>query len=382
MSSVTFRPSATLEPEDHHTTELSSPPPIESPSDGYGSSPPSNETIRSILRAPSPSNQYPLSRQVQNLERREREAQRKCSRLEEKCRELSLALERMTKERDEDKTSLEQRCQLAEAKSISVEAELKKQYDLCVANYEASEAEQKLAMSNLNSQFDRERKKVEQLCEKNLTLQNENVNLTIELAAMSDKYASSEMMLEEKTHESHLYRCAYSTVFKCSISVKEKCTIRDVLVRVIGRMRDEKRRQRERRANQDQNEDDEAQTEHSAQESSLFVSSSVDAAVEVEDSSLGLSNPSSRRKRPVKNLVEDEVSGEILEDTSLLELRRKRAAEAEDSSLGLSSPSSRRKRILKNQDEDQSSGEDSEDIPLLELRRKRAKKFDHDIEIL
>ncbi|KAK1248501.1 hypothetical protein MKX08_006721 [Trichoderma sp. CBMAI-0020] len=330
MSSVAFRPSATLEPEEDHTRELSSPP-IESPSERYGSSPPSDDIIRSILRAPSPSTQYPLSRQVQNLERREREAQRKCTHLEEQCRELSLALERMKAERDDDRTSLEQRCQLAEAKLISVEAELKTQYDMRVAHYEASDAAHKLAMSNLSSEFNRQRKKVEQLCEKNRTLHDDNAHLTMELAAMSEKYAFSEMMLEEKTLESRLYRCAYSTVFKCSLSVKEKCTIRDVLIRVIDRMRNERRRERERQANQDQNDDEEAQSELSTLESS----SSVDAA-----------------------------------------------AAAQDSSLGLSSPSSRRKRLLKNQDEDEVSSEDSDDIPLLDLRRKRAKKFDRDIEIL
>ncbi|PNP37414.1 hypothetical protein TGAMA5MH_10713 [Trichoderma gamsii] len=329
-----IRRSVTLQADsDRATTQPSSLPTIQPSVEGSVS--PTfcdDELLRSVLRAPSPSNQYPLSRQVQNLERREREAQRKCNSLEEKCRELSLALEHMTKERDEDKTNLEQRCGLAEAKLISVEAELKKQYDMCVAKYEASEAEQKLAIRNLNNHLKKERQKTEQLCERNLALHDENANLTTELAAMSDKYASSEIMLKEKTLESRLYRCAYSTVFKYSISIKEKCTVRDVLVRVIGCMRDERRRERESQAIQGQDDEQEAQPEHSTLESSLFVSSSsVEAAAKIDDSSLGLSSPSSRRKRVMANQDGDQGSSEVSDDDMpLIDLRRKRAKKFED----------------------------------------------------
>lgn len=301
-----LRRSTTLQPDsDRATTQPSSPPTVQPSIEGSDSPFCDDEILGSIsTHAVSPS-PYPLSRQVFNLERREREAQLNCNRLEEKCRELSLALERMKKEKHEMETNYEARCQLAEVKTISVIKQLKK-----------------------------EKYKVKELNDK-------NEDLVTDLAAASEKKTFLEKMLEEKTHESYIFRCAYRVVFKCSLSIKEKCTIYGVLKRVIERCRAERHREVEAQANRDQNQkDEEAQPESpplESSESSLFKSSSsVDAAAEVADPSLGLSSPSSRRKR-----------------------------------------------LLETQDENQASSEDSdEDMPLLDVRRKRAKRFEYDIEVL
>lgn len=299
-----LRRSTTLQADsDRATTQPSSPPTVQ-PSIEGGNSPPfcDDEILRSIVTHAASSSPYPLSRQVFNLERREREAQLNCTRLEEKCRELSLALERMREEKHDMEASYEARCQLAEVRATSVIKQLKK-----------------------------EKNKVKELNEK-------NEDLVTNLAAASEKNTHLEKMLEEKTHESYVFRCAYRIVSKCSLSIKEKCSIYGVLKRVIERCQAERQREIEAQASRDrdQKNEEDAQLEPSTLESSLFVSSSsVDAAAEVDDSSLGLSSPSSRRKR-----------------------------------------------LLKNEDDDQASSEDSDDMPLLDLRRKRAKKFDQDIEIL
>lgn len=297
------RRSATLQADsDRATTQPSSPPTIQPSVEGSESPPFCNDEIpRSIATHASSPGPYPLSRQVFNLERREREAQLNCTRLEEKCRELSLALERMREEKHDMEARCEARCHLVAEETAMALTEMTK-----------------------------EKYKVKELNDK-------NEDLVADLAAASEKKIHLEKMLEEKTHESYVFRCAYRIVFKCSLSIKEKCSISGVLKRVIERCQAERQREIEAQADRDRDQkDEEAQPEPSALESSLFVSSSsVEAAAEVEDSSLGLSSPSSRRKR-----------------------------------------------LLEKQDEDEASSGDSEDMPLIELRRKRAKKFDHDIEIL
>ncbi|KAM0525541.1 hypothetical protein ACHAPE_000248 [Trichoderma viride] len=293
------RRSATLQADsDRATTQPSSPPTIQPSVEGSESPPFCNDEIpRSIATHASSPGPYPLSRQVFNLERREREAQLNCTRLEEKCRELSLALERMREEKHGMEASYEARCQLAEVKTTSVIKQLKKEKD-----------------------------KV-----KELNLKNED--FVTDLAAASEKNTHLEKMLEEKTHESYVFRCAYRIVFKCSLSIKEKCSISGVLKRVIERYQAERQREIEAQADRDRDQKgEEAQPEPSALESSLFVSSSsVEAAAEVEDSSLGLSSPSSRRKRLLETRDDDQTSSEDSEeDMPLLEVRRKRAKLAKE----------------------------------------------------
>jgi hypothetical protein len=297
------RRSVTLQADsDWATTQPSSPPTIQPSIENSGSPFCDDEILRSIVTqgaAPSP---YPLSRQVFNLERREREAQLNCTRLEEKCRELSFALEEMKKEKHEMEARYEARCQLAEFKTIAVIKELN---------------EERYIVKELN---------------------DKNENLATDLTTASEKIVSLEKMLEEKTYESYVFRCAYRVVFKFTISIKEKCTLQGVLKRVIERCQTERQRELEAQADRDRDQNNEeeeeaeeeevvAQLDSSTQESSLFVSSSsVDAAAEVEDSSLGLSSPSSRRKRLLEAKGENQVSSEDSdEDMPLLDLRRKRA---------------------------------------------------------
>ncbi|PON30517.1 hypothetical protein TGAM01_v200957 [Trichoderma gamsii] len=289
-----LRRSVTLQADsDRATTQPSSPPTIQPSVEGSESPPFCDDEIpRSIANHASSPGLYPLSRQVFNLERREREAQLNCTRLEEKCRELSLALERMREEKHDMEASYEARCQLVEARKTCVIKQLKKEKD-----------------------------KVKELCEK-------NDDLVMDLAAASEKNTYIEKMLEEKTHESYVFRCAYRVVFKCSLSIKEKCSISGVLKRVIERCQAERQRDIEAQADRDRDQKD----EEAQPESSLFVSSSsVEAAAEAEDLSLGLSSPSSRRKRLLENHDEDQASSEDSDDDMpLLEIRRKRAKRFED----------------------------------------------------
>ncbi|KAL6890696.1 hypothetical protein GGI43DRAFT_387499 [Trichoderma evansii] len=273
MSSTAFRRSATLNLESDQATQPSSPP-TEPPSNESNDSFFSDEAMRSLLN-PSPPSQYPLSHQVLNLERREREAQLKCERLEEKCRELSLALDRMAKEKHEMEASYEARCQLAEVKAIAVNKQLKK-----------------------------ERDKVEEL-------NGKNENLITDLAAASEKNTFTEKMLEEKTHESYIFRCAYRVVFKCSLSIKEKSTIRGVLTRVINRRRAERRKEIEAQANRDRNQNDE---ERQLDSSTLESSSNLAAVTEAADSN------SRRRYKQVSSDSDDEMP--------LFDVRKKRAKKA------------------------------------------------------
>lgn len=295
MSSDAFRPSAALQPEDQQITQLS-PPPVEPPSDLRNNPLLPNDEILPSIEADIPS--YPLSRQVLNLERREREAQLKCSRLEEKCRELSSALERTTKEKHEMGATYEARCQLAEAEAISINKQLKK-----------------------------ERNKFEELNDKNETL-------VADLAAASENNTFLKKMLEEKTHESYIFRCAYRVVFKCSLSIKEKCTIHGVLRRVIERCWAERRREVEAQESRDQSRnDEERQLESSTPESS----SKLADATEASDSNLGLLSPRSLRKRQLEETqalnLPKASSEDSDEDMPLLNVRKKRAKKAKDYAL-------------------------------------------------
>lgn len=294
-SSAAFRQNATLNPESDPATQPSSPL-TDLPSNEGSDSFFSDEVMRSLLN-PSQHSQYPLSRQVLNLERREREAQLKYSSLEEKCRELSLALERTTKEKHEMQASYEARCQLADVKAIAV-----------------------------NKQLNKERDKVEVLTEK-------NENLIADLAAASEKITSMEKMLEEKTHESYIFRCAYRVVFKCSLSIKEKSTIRGVLSRVIDRRQAERRREVEAQANRDRNQNDE---ERQLESSTLESSSNLATVTEAADSNSRVSLPrvlsfreSNRQLKRIQRRYKH-VPSDSDDDMPLLDVRKKRAKQAQD----------------------------------------------------
>lgn len=336
MRSTSFRPSATLQLEGQQLRQLP-PPPIEPLSDLGNDSLLNDDILPSIeANPPTHNNPYPLSRQVLNLERREREAQSKCTRLEVKCRELSLALECMTKERDEANASCEKRCQLADEKVVLMEGQMKEMKETYETKQKLSEAKLKSAVLSLNKQLKKESGKIEELLEKNLILHDKNTNLTVELATASEKNTDMEKMLEEKTLESYVFRCAYRVVFKCSLSIQEKCTIRGVLRRVIERRRAERRRDVEAQANRDQNQDEERRLESSP---ALESSSNPAAVTKGADSSSILLSPRSaiKRRRQLEAIEahykghrapSEESDSDSDEDMPLLDVRKKRAKKA------------------------------------------------------
>ncbi|KAM0265689.1 hypothetical protein ACHAQJ_000123 [Trichoderma viride] len=250
-----------------------------------------------------PPNPYPLSQQVLGLEKREQEAQAKCTLLEEKYRQLRLAMERLTKERDKERFDHEARCKSLEAAN---EAALK--------------------------QIEKEKDKFKELNAK-------NESLVADLAAASEEKTRLSEMLEEKTHESYVFRCACCILFKVAPSTSERVTIRNLLRDVLLHYIDKRKREHEDQENQVQDQSNEGQLAEPRpqQESSPCVAIS-DAA----ESDVGSENLSLGRKRPRTRSGEEIVPDDWLqscerasdddtdEDMPLTEVRKKRAKKSKD----------------------------------------------------
>jgi hypothetical protein len=252
MSSTALRRHVSLKSDLDQEKELS-PPPTDQASDEdfcysiFGTTPPTSQTsipqdevskwldledelekrhARSTLSIQAdtpPPNPYPLSQQVLSLEKREQEAQAYCKLLESKCRQLNLTVERLINERDKERSDHEERCKSLEA-----------------ANNIALE------------QLEKEQDKVKELNIK-------NASLVADLAAASEEKTRLTELVEEKTHESHIFRCACCVMFKLASSTNERVTIRYLLRDVLRHYIGKRKREREAKENQVQDQNNEEQ---------------------------------------------------------------------------------------------------------------------------
>ncbi|KAH6605917.1 hypothetical protein Trco_005070 [Trichoderma cornu-damae] len=242
---------------------------------------------------PPSSNPYPLSRQVFNLEKREQEAQDKCKFLEKEYQELAVTVERLTTARDEERSDNEARCKSLEAANAASLEQLKEEKD-----------------------------KLEDLCIK-------NESLAADLAAASEEKTFLTEMLEEKTHESYVFRCALAVVFKLTPSIRERITFRDLLRDVLLHYYNKRQKERQNQENQNQHQESQGQEQNDTtmdsepppqqeqqQDSSPWTSDAAESDVGSKDLRL-------RRKRPWAARAK-RSSGDTDDDMPLIDVLKKR----------------------------------------------------------
>ncbi|QYS95978.1 hypothetical protein H0G86_003243 [Trichoderma simmonsii] len=139
------------------------------------------------------SGQYPVSRQVFDLEKRAQELQEKRDYFQNQCNELTLIVERLNKATKKER-----------------------------ADHEAKCASLKAANDDMAKQLEEEKDKVKEL-------QSKNEDLVKDLAAASERKNFLAKMLEEKTYESWIFRCALAVVFKSTPSTRERVSMRKLI---------------------------------------------------------------------------------------------------------------------------------------------------------
>ncbi|UKZ49937.1 hypothetical protein TrVGV298_004192 [Trichoderma virens] len=159
------------------------------------------------------SNKYPLSQQVFELEKRAQELQDNCEFWKKKSLELTLSLEGLTK-------------------LVKIER----------SDHEANRKSLEAANDALTKQLEQEKNKFKELQAKNESLSGEKAMLA--------------KMLEEKTYESWIFRCAVAVVYKATPSARERVSMRQLIRDVFARLHENYQRGREAQEDagaQDQN---------------------------------------------------------------------------------------------------------------------------------
>ncbi|KAL7962236.1 hypothetical protein V8C34DRAFT_205253 [Trichoderma compactum] len=136
---------------------------------------------------------YPVSRQVFDLEKRAQELRDKRDHLQEKCNELTLTVECLNKVAKKERSDHEAKC-----------------------------ARLRAANDGMAQQLEQERDKVKEL-------RSKNESLVEDLAAASERTAFLAKMLEEKSYESWIFRCALAVVFKATPSTRERVSMRKLI---------------------------------------------------------------------------------------------------------------------------------------------------------
>lgn len=139
------------------------------------------------------SGRYPVSRQVFDLEKRAQELQEKRDYFQNQCNELTLIVERLNKATKKERSDHEAKC-----------------------------ASLKAANDDMAKQLEEEKDKVKEL-------ESKNESLAKDLAAASERNAFLTKMLEEKTYESWIFRCALAVVFKSTPSTRERVSMRKLI---------------------------------------------------------------------------------------------------------------------------------------------------------
>ncbi|KAL7938742.1 hypothetical protein V8C35DRAFT_328701 [Trichoderma chlorosporum] len=243
--------------------------------------------------------QYPLSRQVYDLEKKAQELQDKRDFFQNQCHEVTLTLERLTKATKKERSEHEEECKNLEA-----------------------------VIDALAKQLEEEKDKVRELQAKNEILDIDLVTTFYENTALSK-------MLEEKSYESWIFRCALAVVFKLAPSTRERVAMRKLISDVLAYLREKYQRERAAQEGdraQDQNDSNRVSEEAAERsESSLWQedrpSVSVDGELDSDSEDLPLRNRKARQKRPrVKDEMEDRASDEDSDDDQpLLHILKKRA---------------------------------------------------------
>ncbi|KAL6804074.1 hypothetical protein J3E68DRAFT_434395 [Trichoderma sp. SZMC 28012] len=296
------------------------------------------------------SGQYPVSRQVFDLEKRAQELQEKRDYFQNQCNELTLIVERLNKATKKER-----------------------------ADHEAKCAALKAANDDMAKQLEEEKDKVKEL-------ESKNESLVKDLAAASERKDFLTRMLEEKTYESWIFRCALAVVFKSTPSTRERVSMRKLICDCFAALK--QKYQQDRALQQgDQVQD---QNNSNRQEESICLSDAVDIYSDSEETPLR-EIAAKKKKRPrAAEEMDSRVSSDDSEEKPLTkktaQKKRPRAAEERESRVSnddfeekpmkrgtvqkkrARSPEKKDNRVAKEDSED-------DDQPLFSVLKKRAKKL-------
>ncbi|KAL7792326.1 hypothetical protein V8C43DRAFT_305789 [Trichoderma afarasin] len=270
----------------------------------------SQRFVSSEAEASNPySDQYPVSRQVFDLEKRAQELQDKRDYFQNQCNELTLIVERLNKATKKERSDHEAKC-----------------------------ASLKASNDDMAKQLEEEKVKVKEL-------QSKNESLVKDLAAASERKDFLNKMLEEKTYESWIFRCALAVVFKSTPSTRERVSMRKLICDCFAALK------------QKYQQDRALQQGDQAEEESISLSDTGDLYSDSEETPLR--EIAAKKKRP---RVAEEKDSRISSDDSEEKPLKKKAAQKKRAR----EPEKKDNRVSK---------EDSDDQPLFSVLKKRAKKL-------
>ncbi|KAL6817840.1 hypothetical protein J3E69DRAFT_369525 [Trichoderma sp. SZMC 28015] len=254
------------------------------------------------------SGQYPVSRQVFDLEKRAQELEGKRDYFQNQCNELTLIVERLNKVTKKERADHEAKCNVLKA-----------------------------ANDDMAKQLEEGKDEVKEL-------QSKNESLIKELAAASERNTFLTKMLEEKTYESWIFRCALAVVFKSTPSARERVSMRKLICDCFAALKQKYQQDR-------------ALQQGDQQEESICLSDAGDLYSDSEETPLR--EIAAKKKRP---RVAEEKDSRISSDDSEQKPLKKKAAQKKRAR----EPEKKDNRVSK---------EDSDDQPLFSVLKKRAKKL-------
>ncbi|KAL7910825.1 hypothetical protein GGI35DRAFT_492450 [Trichoderma velutinum] len=241
----------------------------------------SQKFVSSEAEASNPySGRYPVSHRVFDLEKRAQELQDKRDFFQNQCHELTLIVERLNKATKKERTDHEAKC-----------------------------ASLKVANDDMAKQLEKEKDKVKEL-------QSTNESLVRVLAAASEEKSVLNKMLEEKTYESWIFRCALAVVYKATPSSRERVSMRKLICDCFAALH--QKYQQERTLQQEDQTPDQNSSDRDSDAGDLYSDS--------ED--MPLRKKKAQKKRPrVKEERDDRVSNDDSDDDDqpLFHVLKKRA---------------------------------------------------------
>ncbi|KAL6875247.1 hypothetical protein J3F83DRAFT_554634 [Trichoderma novae-zelandiae] len=251
--------------------------------------------------------QYPVTQLVLNLEKREREAQDKYKLLEKKCHDLDSAVGLIAQQRANEKSDYEAKCKSLEAAQNVIREKLLHERNMGdLARVKIGSLVTKLAAhDDIVRELEQEKKSTKGLHAKNKTLvarlvthdamlqqleeeqqqqqqqmqelQTKNESLVADLAAQAQEKDFLAAMLQEKTYESWIFRCAVGVIYKDTPS-RDRVKLGTVIRAVVFHLRD--KRQRELARQQQENDGNGQQGDQEQEQEQVQVQDNSEQTVE------------------------------------------------------------------------------------------------------
>ncbi|PKK53542.1 hypothetical protein CI102_1537 [Trichoderma harzianum] len=285
------------------------------------------------------SGRYPVSRQVFDLEKRAQELQEKRDYFQNQCNELTLIVERLNKATKKERSDHEAKC-----------------------------ASLKAANDDMAKQLEEEKDKVKEL-------ESKNESLAKDLAAASERNAFLTKMLEEKTYESWIFRCALAVVFKSTPSTRERVSMRKLICDCFAALKQKYQQDRALQQGdqtQDQNNSNRV-SEEAAQrdESSLEIAAKKKRPRVAEERDSRVSSDDSEEKSLKKKTAQKKRPQVVEERDSLVS-----SDDSEEKPLKMKAAQKKRAREAEKKDNRVSKEDsDDDDQPLFNILKRRVKKL-------